>query len=425
MAYKQPWESTTYDPASPLHPYPQQPTWQQQSPAYPQQPAWQQGSGVGNYPPSSGRPFLDQYGNPTTKSSQQRWQPRTWTRRTKLIVIAASVILLLIIVIVAAVEGVRANRYPDYSHLQYSQVASYAPENFFDNFDYWDTADPANGFVHYDNPIDAVNRNLTYSSSTSAILRVDNSQTDETSTNAITGRHSARVYSKTTWNDGLFLFDVLHSPYGCGSWPALWLSDQYNWPNNGEIDIIESVNQGNDSNQMTLHTTGGCSMSVKRKDTGKSLQSDCHNTTNANNGCGVQGSVATFGKDLNDNGGGVYATELRSAGIRIWFFPRANLPSDVSSAISSTSTAAPDPSTWGEALADFPSTDCDVGSHFKNQTIIVNIDVCGSWAGRANVYSNEDKCPGICTKYATTNPSNFDNAYWEFGAFKVYQAPGA
>jgi hypothetical protein len=37
----------------------------------------------------------------------------------------------------------------------------------------------------------------------------------------------------------------------------------------------------------------------------------------------------------------------------------------------------PRPSRWGEALADFPNTECDIGSHFKNQSIIVNIDLCG------------------------------------------------
>jgi len=32
-----------------------------------------------------------------------------------------------------------------------------------------------------------------------------------------------RISSKTTYNKGLFIFDVKHSPYGCGTWPALWL----------------------------------------------------------------------------------------------------------------------------------------------------------------------------------------------------------
>lgn len=47
-------------------------------------------------------------------------------------------------------------------------------------------------------------------------------------------------------------------PTGCGTWPAYWLCGD-NWPNNGEIDIIEGVNTQN-FNQMTLHSKANCNM---------------------------------------------------------------------------------------------------------------------------------------------------------------------
>jgi len=78
------------------------------------------------------------------------------------------------------------------------------------------------------------------------------------------------------------------------------------------------------------------------------------------------------------------AMELRDAGIRMWQFTRSAIPSDVTA-------GTPDPSTWGEATADFPGTDCDIGSHFKNQSIIANIDLCGSWAGSQSIYSETCK----------------------------------
>ena len=56
---------------------------------------------------------------------------------------------------------------------------------------------------------------------------------------------------------------------------------------------------------MSLHTTNGCSMSVKRKETGKVLTTNCYNGTDGNTGCGVKGAPDTYGQALNSNGGGV------------------------------------------------------------------------------------------------------------------------
>ena len=245
---------------------------------------------------------------------------------------------------------------------------------------------------------------------------------DNKDPNASTGRHSARVQSLKQWNDGLFIFDIKHSPYGCATWPAIWLSDAYNWPTNGEIDVIEAVNQATNGVQSTLHTTNGCSMKVKRKQTGNVAGSNCWNGTDDNNGCGVTGPPASYGQAFNQGGGGVYAAELRSEGIRIWFFPRASLPGDVSASIGAgeADNTHPNPANWGEPLADFPGTDCNIGNHFRNQSIIVNIDLCGQWAGRE--YNNPDNCPGNCQAFVTTNPAAFDEAYWELGRFKIYQA---
>lgn len=110
--------------------------------------------------------------------------------------------------------------------------------------------------------------------------------------------------------------------------------------------------------------------------------------------------------------------ELRSAGIRVWFFPRNDTPIDVSD---TTNTSSPDPSSWGRALADFPSTDCDITKDFKNQSIIANIDLCGSWAARVDLYTTQDQCPSYCENLVTTDSSAFTEAYWEFKSFRVYK----
>ncbi|KAJ9205273.1 concanavalin A-like lectin/glucanase domain-containing protein [Paecilomyces variotii] len=342
---------------------------------------------------------------------RSRWDPRSWGLKTKLAV-AAAVVVAIIVIVVGSVEGTKANRYPNYSKLNYTLKETYSGTSFFDQFNYYSGYDPAAGFVHYVDQAGSEYLNLTYASEDSAVIKVDTSNVD-----ASTGRRSVRITSKNTYNSGLFIFDILHSPYGCGTWPALWLSDPDNWPTNGEIDVLEANNAATTGNQMTLHTTNGCKMNVKRKETGKVLATNCWNETNSNEGCGVQGKPATYGEALNNNGGGIYATELRDAGIRVWFFPRSSIPNDISDA-----NSTPDPSTWGTALADFPSTDCDISSHFRNQSIIANIDLCGQLAGLEKFYTVQSGCPGTCTDYVANNPTAFTNAYWEFKSFKVYQA---
>ncbi|GAB7348803.1 hypothetical protein MBLNU459_g7521t2 [Dothideomycetes sp. NU459] len=369
---------------------------------------------VGNkaFPTSNPPPYHEfDYGK---TSAASKWNPLHWPLWAKITAAAATVIVI-VAIIVGAVEGTKSGAYPDYSKLTYAIQDRYEGTDFFSNFNYFEGYDPASGFVHYvpEATANSSQYNLTYASSSSAVLKVDTTDTD-----ASTGRYSVRISSKNTYDSGLFVFDVLHSPYGCSTWPALWLSDPSNWPENGEIDVMEAVEQGNKGNQMTLHTSEGCTMKDKRKETGTVVDTNCWNGTDDNAGCGVQGAVDTYGEAFNDNGGGVYAMELRDAGIRVWFFNRDSIPGD----LASDNDTSPDPSSWGTALADFPSTDCDISSHFRNQSIIANIDLCGDWAGATSVYSTEYGCPGTCEEYVTSNATGFDTAYWEWASWRVYSA---
>lgn len=172
---------------------------------------------------------------------------------------------------------------------------------------------------------------------------------------------------------------------------------------------------------MTLHVSACCQVSGKRKQSGQVLSNDCNVDNNGGSGCGVRGSADSFGAGLNANGGGTYAMEWRKAGIRIWFFGRGNLPADLPSDPGNMSVS-PDPSTWGTAVADFPSTYRDVAAHFENQSVIANIDLCGDWAGETSVYNFKDQCPGSCKERVAGADSNFDTAYWEFRSSRVYAA---
>jgi Glycosyl hydrolases family 16 len=132
-----------------------------------------------------------------------------------------------------------------------------------------------------------------------------------------------------------FLFDysidVRHMPAGCGVWPAFWLTDEANWPVNGEIDIVEGVNYQNVA-KTALHSTKGCSMYDIPLGTMTGGWDTAQGIPDAKTGipdmtlryaqnCFVydphqwlnQGCVAvnqhndTLGQPLNDNNGGVFA----------------------------------------------------------------------------------------------------------------------
>jgi hypothetical protein len=231
----------------------------------------------------------------------------------------------------------------------------------------------------------------------------------------MTGRRSVRISSKKTYTAGLFIFDIIHSLHGCATWPALWLSDLDTWPAGGEIDVMESVNVGDTGNQMTLHTTGGCKIGKRRsrKQAGEVISNDCYNGTNYNQGCGVRGLVNSYGEAFNANDGGVYALEVRSEGIRIWMFDRDDITFDMW-------THHPDPSKWGTPLAVFPNLECDIDSHFNDMKIVANIDLCGDLAGQQSIFGANPSCMGTCADWVAREAVSFEQAYWEFGGFRVY-----
>ncbi|KAL2002626.1 hypothetical protein VTN02DRAFT_6388 [Thermoascus thermophilus] len=201
----------------------------------------------------------------------------------------------------------------------------------------------------------------------------------------------------------------------CGVWPAFWTVGG-NWPNDGEIDIIEGVNQQT-TNAMTLHTSDGCTVNNSGF-TGTLSTSNCYVDApgqSNNAGCGIQStSSQSYGNGFNSIGGGVYATEWTSEAISIWFFPRGSIPGDISA-------GNPDPAGWGTPTAKFQGN-CDIDSHFGPQQIIIDTSFCGDWAGNVWSSSNCRSLASDCNSYVANNPSAFREAYWAVNSLKVYQS---
>ncbi|RPD73260.1 glycoside hydrolase family 16 protein, partial [Lentinus tigrinus ALCF2SS1-7] len=266
-------------------------------------------------------------------------------------------------------------------------------------------ADPTNGLVKFVGKDDDAKLAYVQDDGT-VVLAVDQSD------NLVNGkRKSIRITTDDSFDRGLFVADIYSMPHGCSVWPAYWsLGAGADWPNGGEIDIIEGVNEQL-QNQITLHSGADCTLDKAADALSNKLGLTCTSSNGNNAGCAYQQKENnTFGHLFNMQAGGVYAHTLESDGISVWFFDRDAIPSDLAA-------KTPDPSGWGTPTAYFPNTDCDIAAKFKKQQLIFDITLCGDWAGAA--YS-QSSCPGTCAD-AVANASNFDVAQWKIASVRVYQ----
>jgi len=330
------------------------------------------------------------------------------------------------------------------THSIYTLTDSYAGTSFFGNFTPFTAVDPTNGFVSYHPYSSATTQKLigtVANFGSASYIGVDHTSTLQgggggsgggngpSSSTEGGGRAAVRLGSTKTFNKGLFVADIAHMPgEECGTWPAFWLVGP-DWPKGGEIDIIEGVN-GAGENQMTLHTSAGCSISRDKHTypmAGDVKTANCDGDApgqDKNAGCAVLGKEAAgFGKGFNANGGGVYAMEWTSRDILIWFFPRGQIPPGLLSVSSAPGgTKPPDPKTWGTPAAHFCG-ECDIDAHFRDMQIVFDTTFCGDWAGKA--WAKNPACAAkapTCEAYVGANPARFKDEYWLVNRVEVFAA---
>lgn len=287
----------------------------------------------------------------------------------------------------------------------------YSTSNFFDMFSFWTSSDPTHGFVDYVSQSDAQSAGLISTDSNGVYIGVDYKN------QAPNGRQSVRITSNKAYNAGtLVVLDLAHMPGGiCATWPAFWTVGP-NWPAGGEIDIIEGVHMQT-TNDMTLHTADGCSISNTGLFSGSIGTDNCYvdaagQSTNA--GCQIDTpNTATYGSGFNANGGGVYAMEWTTEAISVYFFQRGSIPSDISS-------GSPNPSGWGTPVAQF-SGSCDIPSFFSDNQLVFDNTFCGDWAGATWSTSGcaSTQYP-TCESFVQNNPSAFQNSYWQINSLQVF-----
>jgi len=283
----------------------------------------------------------------------------------------------------------------------------YTASNFSQHFGF-DTSDPSGGFVQYQTQAAARAAGLFKDSNNVIYMGAD------TKNIAPSGRSSVRVTSVDSFPiNTLLVMDANHAPWGVGTWPAFWTVGP-NWPAGGEIDIVEQVNDAQ-QNDMTLHTSPGCTMpSGLQGLAGSQVSWNCG--AGDNSGCGVTAAAGanTYGTGFNQNGGGTYAMAWTTDGIKVWFFPRG---SAVSTQLSSSGSI--DTSTWPTPQAYFSGTNCDMNKYFSAQQIVINVDFCGPWGGAGTPWASTG-ISGSCNNYVANNPGAFTQAYWEINYVKLY-----
>lgn len=288
--------------------------------------------------------------------------------------------------------------------------------DFFSNFAFFTGPDPTDGFVNYVDQGTAQQNGYISTSSNGIYIGTDAVNVSDSS-----GRNSVRITSNKSYSSGLVILDLEHMPGGiCGTWPAFWMVGP-NWPNAGEIDIIEGVNSQS-TNAMTLHTGDGCSITNNNAFSGTIGTDNCYVDASGqsdNAGCSIDTTnIQTYGDGFNSNNGGVYATNYESSAISIYFFPRGSIPSDITS-------GSPDPTGWGTPLAQFQGG-CDIDSFIYNQQIVFDLTFCGSWAGAA--FTSDSTCSAkasTCNDYVQNNPTAFQDAYWTINSLQVYSSSGS
>ncbi|KAF8446147.1 glycoside hydrolase family 16 protein [Boletus edulis BED1] len=303
-------------------------------------------------------------------------------------------------------------------------IATYSGSTFFDGWSFWDAADPTHGTVQYvDQPTAQSAGLIETNQAGNAVMRVETTPTVQNN------RMSVRITTDLSFTEGLVILDAVHMPTGCGTWPAFW-TDGPNWPNNGEIDIVEGVNNYT-NNQATIHTGVGCSISTSNSTllgiTGSIVGgTDCSASQSNNEGCGIRSSRNTsFGSGFNTVGGGVYAMYwVNDVGIKIWYFQRGSIPNDITA-------GAPEPQTWTTPMAFWPnSNSCNIANMFKNNTVVFDTTLCGDWAegvwGATGVPGQSVSCQqqtgfATCAQFVQASGSSFKEAYWEVSSVKIYK----
>ena len=285
--------------------------------------------------------------------------------------------------------------------LNYSICREWSGHDFYDQFFWFNYDDPTHGLVDYVDQHTSRETNLSYVDPSTGrfVMKVDMGDPVPLHGNwSNMVRRSNRIHSKEWFEDGFYIIKATRMPTGCGVWPAFWTSTGDQWPEGGEIDIIEGVN-GRGPNLSSLHTAKNCSIDARFNSSqlGNLERTDCAFQP----GCASKyNDRLSFGHAFNNNGGGYFALmrdmRVNGSGIGVYFWPNNVKPVDIPDQVAAPPHKAPGTldsdkmQNWGKPQAFFgyndgSNTQCDLAKHFGKHQIIFDTTLCGTCAYHATL----------------------------------------
>jgi len=270
--------------------------------------------------------------------------------------------------------------------------------NFSDGWAFEDTyPDPTNGPTLYVNKSTALAEGLMTTGIDWATIRPGSVTTKVVNGSSRTLRKSIRLESSRAWTHFLLVLKYNQLPASCGAWPAFWTTCASKqcptWPAGGEIDILEYCDR-NQNTKSSVHIGGNntCSLSGAAIDR-------CGHFTDMNgmgNNCFTNYSQGKLGCAPNNwspsptklaEAPGTIAMEWSEDFIKVFHFGEHDVPVGLAG-------DKPTPSLWGEGLvAYYPfAASEETCPSYKNmlgpQNVIINLAVCGDWAGNYGWWSD-------------------------------------
>jgi len=260
-------------------------------------------------------------------------------------------------------------------------------KHFFDDLHFTTGAGKTGGSVNYLDKNNAFQHGIINTSKHSAKMRVGKAF------NTASGprRHSVKVGTKKRFKHFLGVLKYKHVPFGLGVWPAFWTVGK-NWPEGGELDVLEYASH--EGQQVSLHTGAKNHCKLSAHEVTKCMEMPDSNGMDyncyTNYGKGQLGCApTTFAgqrpPEYWSDHPGALAIEWTERFLKVYYFDEANIPDDLDS-------ETPTPEAWDEKwiISYFPfaaSNEEHPGwcpnpeNVMGPQQLILNIELCGDWAG--------------------------------------------